>query len=72
MVHMPMHIIAQMLLHGRPWWPESQAGDFHEHPVVFIRRCRYQQAELINGRTAMTAVAGILIPSVRGSAVVLR
>ena len=25
---------------------------------------RYQQAELINGRTAMTAVAGILIPSV--------
>ena len=25
---------------------------------------RYQSAELINGRTAMTAVAGILIPSV--------
>ena len=25
---------------------------------------RYQSAELINGRTAMTAVAGILIPSI--------
>lgn len=35
---------------------------------MFIRRYRYQQAELLNGRTAMTAVAGILIPSVRDCA----
>ncbi len=27
--------------------------------------CRFQQAELVHGRTAMTAVAGILFPAVR-------
>ena len=31
---------------------------------------RYQQAELINGRTAMTGVAGILIPGVGGKTLV--
>ena len=27
--------------------------------------CRFQQAELVHGRTAMIGVAGILIPDVR-------
>lgn len=31
----------------------------------------YQQAELVHGRTAMTAVAGILIPGVSTSSTVL-
>jgi hypothetical protein len=33
---------------------------------------RYQQAELINGRTAMTGVAGILFTSVRARGLLLR
>ena len=47
----------------------SMAGDFGFDPLnlgaASPEQLRwYQQAELVHGRTAMTAVAGILIPSV--------
>jgi hypothetical protein len=49
--------------------PRSLAGDYGFDPLNLGRDPEalrwYQQAELVHARTAMTAVAGILIPSVR-------
>lgn len=51
--------------------PRSLAGDFGFDPLGLGKDATslrwYQQAELVHARTAMTAVAGILIPGVRGS-----
>ena len=36
--------------------------------LILCRLSRFQQAELVHGRTAMVGVAGILIPDVRSAA----
>ena len=38
------------------------------HAFTVRQSCRFQQAELVHGRTAMVGVAGILIPDVRPAA----
>lgn len=61
-----------MMYDKRSLFPRSLPGDFGFDPLNLGRDPEalrwYQQAELVHSRTAMTAVAGILIPGVsRGS-----
>ena len=65
--------LARLSPNSSRWFcPSSLAGDFGFDPAGLGNTPEalkwYQQAELIHDRTAMAAVAGILIPGVRSRA----